>query len=52
MQLFWGIIEVILNSADFRCKVNTFFFDVDGIMKTYYIIKFHLDVIVRDAGIK
>ena len=47
-----GIIEGILNSADFRCKVSTFFFDVDGAMKTYYIIKFDHDVITRDAGMK
>ena len=47
-----GIIEGILNSADFRCKVSTFFFDVEGIMKTYYIIKFDHDVIVRDANMK
>ena len=47
-----GIIEGILNSADFRCKVSTFFFDVDGIMKTYYIVKFDHDIIVRDAGMK
>ena len=47
-----GIIEGILNSADFRCKVSTFFYDVEGIMKTYYIVKFDHDVIVRDAGFK
>ena len=47
-----GIIEGILNSADFRCKVSTFFFDVEGVIKTYYIIKFDHDVIVRDANMK
>ena len=47
-----GIIEGILNSADLRCKVSTHFYDVDGIMKTYYVIKFDHDVIVRDANMK
>ena len=46
-----GIIEGILNSSDLRCKASTFFFDVNGIMKTYYIVKFDHDVIVREAGI-
>ena len=43
-----GIIEGILNSADFRCHVSAFFYDVDGQTKTYYIIKFDSDVILRD----
>lgn len=47
-----GIIEGILNSSDFRCKVSTLFYDVEGIIKTYYIIKFDHDVIVRDAVMK
>ena len=47
-----GMIEGILNSADFRCKVNTFFYNVDNIIKTYYIIKFDHDVIERDAKTK
>ena len=45
---FGGIIEGILNSADFRCKVNACFSDT----KTYYIIKFDHDVITRDNEIK
>lgn len=40
-----GIIEGILNSADFRCKVSPYFYDGG---KTYYIIKFDKDVIERD----
>jgi hypothetical protein len=47
-----GIVEGILNSADFRCKVSAFFFDVDGVNKTYYIIKFDAEVISRDNEIK
>lgn len=47
-----GIIEGILNSADFRCKVSAFFYEVEGITKTYYIIKFDKDVIERDNEIK
>ena len=34
-----GIIEGILNSADFRCKVSSYFYDGG---KTYYIIKFDI----------
>ena len=45
---FGGIIEGILNSADFRCKVSACFSDT----KTYYIIKFDHDVITRDSEIK
>ena len=47
-SFFGGIIEGILNSADFRCKVSTFFYDVEGVTKTYYIIKFDREVIERD----
>ena len=47
-----GIIEGILNSADFRCKVSAFFFEQDGITKTLYIIKFDKDVINRDTNMK
>ena len=47
-----GIIEGILNSADFRCKVSAFFFEQDGITKTLYIIKFDKDVINRDSNMK
>ena len=49
---FAGIIEGILNSADFRCKVSAYFFKVDGINKTFYIIKFDKDVIERDRKLK
>lgn len=44
-----GIIEGILNSADFRCKVSPYFYDGN---KTYYIIKFDKDVIARDNQLK
>ena len=48
----YRIIEGILNSADFRCKVSAFFFEQDGITKTLYIIKFDKDVINRDSNMK
>jgi hypothetical protein len=51
-SFFAGIIEGILNSSDFRCKVSAFFFEVEGQTKTYYIIKFDSDVIARDNEIK
>ena len=51
-SFFGGIIEGILNSADFRCKVSTYFFDVENKRKTYYIIKFDKDVIERDKNMK
>jgi hypothetical protein len=51
-SLFAGIIEGILNSADFRCKVSAFFYEIEGQTKTYYIIKFDRDVITRDNDIK
>ncbi len=51
-SIFAGVIEGILNSADFRCKVSAFFYDIDGQSKTYYIIKFDADVIARDNEIK
>jgi trafficking protein particle complex subunit 5 len=51
-SIFAGVIEGILNSADFRCKVSAFFYDIDGQSKTYYIIKFDSDVIARDNEIK
>ncbi len=47
-----GIIEGILNSSDFRCKVSAFFYEIDGQIKTYYIIKFDSDIISRDNEIK
>lgn len=47
-SFFAGIIEGILNSADFRCKVSAFFHEADGQVKTYYIIKFDSEVIARD----
>ena len=47
-----GIIEGILNSANFRCKVSTYFYDIEGIIKTYYIIKFDHDVILSDTNTK
>ena len=47
-----GIIEGILNSADFRCKVNTFYYADNEGMRTYYIIKFDHDIIERDANMK
>jgi hypothetical protein len=51
-SFFGGIIEGILNSADFRCKVSTYFFEVENKRKTYYIIKFDKDVIERDKNMK
>ncbi len=45
-----GIIEGILNSADFRCKVSPFF--IENNTKTLYIIKFDKDVINRDNKMK
>jgi hypothetical protein len=51
-SFFAGIIEGILNSADFRCKVSAFFYEVEGQTKTYYIIKFDTEVIARDNEIK
>ena len=51
-SFYAGIIEGILNSADFRCKVSAFFYEVDNLTKTYYIIKFDNDIIARDADIK
>lgn len=51
-SFFGGIIEGILNSADFRCKVSTFFYEVDKVTKTYYIIKFDREVIERDKKMK
>jgi hypothetical protein len=51
-SLFAGVIEGILNSADFRCKVAAFFFEVEGQTKTYYIVKFDSDIIARDSEIK
>lgn len=47
-----GIIEGILNSADFRCKASAFFYEIDGQTKTYYIIKFDSEVIARDNELK
>lgn len=47
-----GIIEGFLNSADFRCKVSAALFEIDGMFKTYYIIKFDENVIERDNEIK
>ena len=47
-----GMIEGILNSADFRCKVNTFYYADNEGMRTYYIIKFDHDIIERDANMK
>ncbi len=47
-----GIIEGLLNSADFRCKVSAAIIDIDGMHKTYYIIKFDENVIERDNEIK
>jgi hypothetical protein len=47
-----GIIEGILYSADFRCKVSAFFYEIEGQTKTYYIIKFDTEVIARDNEIK
>lgn len=47
-----GIIEGFLNSADFRCKVSAALFEIDGMFKTYYIIKFDETVIDRDNEIK
>ncbi len=40
-----GIIEGILNSADFKCKVSPYFYEGG---KTFYIIKFEKDVIARE----
>lgn len=51
-SFFAGIIEGILNSADFRSKVSAYFYEVDGMTKTYYIIKFDRDVINRDNEMK
>ena len=51
-SFFGGIIEGILNSADFRCKVSTFFYEVDKVTKTYYIIECDRDVIERDKKMK
>jgi hypothetical protein len=51
-SIFAGVIEGILNSADFRCKVSAFFYEIEGQSKTYYIIKFDSDVIARDNEIK
>ena len=51
-SLFVGIIEGILNSADFKSKVSAFFYEVEGQTKTYYIIKFDNDVIIRDSELK
>jgi hypothetical protein len=45
-----GIIEGILNSADFRCKVSPFF--IENNTKTLYIIKFDKDIINRDNKMK
>lgn len=47
-----GMIEGILNSSDFRSKVSAFFYEVEGQIKTYYIVKFDADVIARDNDIK
>ena len=47
-----GMIEGFLNSADFRCKASASLIEVDGIFKTYYIIKFDEVVIDRDNDLK
>jgi hypothetical protein len=47
-----GIIEGILNSSDFRSKVSAYFAEVEGISKTFYIIKFDAEIIARDNEIK
>jgi len=51
-SFFAGIIEGILNSADFRSKVSAYFYEIEGITKTYYIVKFDKDVINRDNELK
>jgi hypothetical protein len=51
-SFFAGIIEGILNSSDFRSKVSAYFYEIDGMSKTYYIIKFDRDVINRDNELK